>query len=105
MIVLEGQPALSPFRLERLQARLQHFSSSPKVLGAWHVYWIEPEEGARPDADALNRILQAGADAEPLAAGATSRYVAPRLGTVSPWASKASELLRGAELPVKRVER
>jgi phosphoribosylformylglycinamidine synthase len=34
-----------------------------------------------------------------------SRYVVPRLGTLSPWASKATELLRGAGLPVKRVER
>ena len=105
MIVLEGQPALSPFRLERLQARLQHFSPAPRVLGAWHVYWIEPEEGARPDPGTLKRILQAGGDAAPLAEGAISRFVAPRLGTVSPWASKAGELLRGAELPVKRVER
>src|SRR5690606_14431470 len=33
------------------------------------------------------------------------RYVAPRLGMISPWASKATELLRGAGLAVKRVER
>src|SRR5690606_24344178 len=105
MIVLEGPPALSPFRLERLQARLQHFSSSPRVLGAWHVYWIEPDPGPRPDSEARKRILQAGVDAEPRAEGAASRYAGPRLGTVSPWASKASELLRGAGLPVRRVER
>ena len=105
MIVLEGQPALSPFRLERLQARLQQFSSSPRVLGAWHVYWIEPAPGAQPDAQALTRILQAGTGAAPRAEGAASRYVAPRLGTISPWASKAGELLRGAGLAVKRVER
>src|SRR5690606_19564425 len=54
---------------------------------------------------ALKRILQAGADVAPRADGAASRYVAPRLGTISPWASKASELLRGAGLAVKRVER
>src|SRR5699024_10578402 len=59
----------------------------------------------RPDADALRRILQAGADAAPRAEEAVSRYVAPRLGTISPWASKASELLRGAGLAVRRVER
>ncbi|MGO1893325.1 MAG: phosphoribosylformylglycinamidine synthase, partial [Luteimonas sp.] len=105
MIVLEGLPALSPFRLERLQARLQRFPSTPRVLGAWHVYWIEPEPGAQPDADALKRILQAGAAAAPRAGEAVSRYVAPRLGTISPWASKAGELLRGAGLAVTRVER
>jgi hypothetical protein len=53
----------------------------------------------------LTRILEAQAERAPLAAGAVSRFVAPRLGTISPWASKAGELLRGAGQPVKRVER
>src|SRR5690606_22445380 len=41
----------------------------------------------------------------PRAAGALSRYVVPRLGTRSPWSSKATELLHGAGLDVARVER
>jgi phosphoribosylformylglycinamidine synthase len=105
MIVLEGASALSPFRLERLQARLQALHPSVRLLGAWPVYWVEPEAGATPDADALRRILQAEPDAAPRAGDAVSRYVTPRLGTLSPWASKATELLHGADLPVKRVER
>lgn len=105
MIVLEGQPALSPFRLERLQARLKLFPSAPRVVGAWHVYWIQPKFGAEPDVAALARILQAGTGAESLANGAVSRFVAPRLGTISPWASKTSELLDHAGIDVKRVER
>ncbi|HSD17078.1 MAG TPA: phosphoribosylformylglycinamidine synthase [Thermomonas sp.] len=105
MIVLEGAPALSPFRRDRLQARLNAIVPGLRISGAWHGYWIDPDPGASPDREALKRILQAGdgvADAEP---GSISRYVVPRLGTLSPWASKATELLRGAGLPVKRVER
>ncbi|HEY0503913.1 MAG TPA: phosphoribosylformylglycinamidine synthase [Lysobacter sp.] len=105
MIVLEGASALSPFRLERLQARLQALHPSVRVLGAWPVYWVQPETGATPDPDALRRILQAEAAEAPRADGAVSRYVTPRLGTLSPWASKATELLHGAGLPVHRVER
>ena len=105
MIVLEGQSALSPFRLERLQARLMAVAPDLRVLGAWFTYWVEPEAGAAPDAVALQRILQAGHSFQPLQAGAQSRFVLPRLGTISPWASKATELLHGARLPVKRVER
>jgi phosphoribosylformylglycinamidine synthase len=105
MIVLEGLPALSPFRRERLETRLQTLSPAVRVTGAWHVYWVEPEVGAAPDRDALRRILQAGDMSANAADGAVSRYVAPRLGTISPWASKATELLRGAGLAVKRVER
>lgn len=105
MIVLEGPSALSPFRRERLQARLQALHPSVRLLGAWPVYWVQPEAGTPPDADALRRILLADHGQAERADGAVSRYVTPRLGTLSPWASKATELLRGAGLAVKRVER
>ena len=115
MIVLEGQPALSPFRRERLEARLQARHPAIRITATRYVYWVEPDDipsdEIRPDAGialdpaALARILQAGGDPEPVADGAASRFVVPRLGTISPWASKATELLRGAGLAVKRVER
>jgi len=105
MIVLEGAPALSPFRLERLQARLQSLHPALQLVGAWPVYWVQPDAGATPDPSALQRILQAGATPAVRIDGALSRFVTPRLGTLSPWASKATELLRGAGLPVHRVER
>ncbi|TDK19439.1 phosphoribosylformylglycinamidine synthase [Luteimonas aestuarii] len=105
MIVLEGLPALSPFRRERLEARLQTLSPSIRVVSARHVYWVEPEDGVRPDEDVLCRVLQAQPDPAPADTGTTTRFVAPRLGTISPWASKATELLRGAGQPVRRVER
>ncbi len=41
MIVLEGLPALSPFRSDRLQARLRQFVPDLRVTGAWHVYFIQ----------------------------------------------------------------
>jgi phosphoribosylformylglycinamidine synthase len=105
MIVLEGQPALSPFRRERLEARLRALHPDLRVAGAWWTYWIVPAAGAAPDVDALARILEAGGAVAERAGGAVSRFVVPRLGTISPWASKATELLRGATLPVARVER
>jgi phosphoribosylformylglycinamidine synthase len=105
MIVLEGASALSAFRRERLQARLQAIHPDVRVLDAWPVYWVDPEAGATPDDTTLRRILQAEPEPAPRADGATSRYVSPRLGTLSPWASKATELLHGAGLPIHRVER
>ena len=105
MIVLEGLPALSPFRSERLERRLQSLSPSVRIAGAWHVYWVEPRAGATPDAAVLHRVLEAGDARHARAEGAVSRYVSPRLGTISPWASKATDILRGAGQPVARVER
>ncbi|WP_196778899.1 phosphoribosylformylglycinamidine synthase [Lysobacter silvisoli] len=105
MIVLEGLSALSPFRRERLQARLQAIHPEVRLIDAWPVYWVRPDQGAQPDDATLRRILQAEPAAAARADGAVSRYVTPRLGTLSPWASKATELLRGAGQPVARVER
>ncbi|MFC5577156.1 phosphoribosylformylglycinamidine synthase [Lysobacter niabensis] len=105
MMVLEGASALSSFRRERLQARLQAVHPDLRLLGAWWTYWVVPEAGAAPDRETLARILQGGFEEAPRTAGAVSRYVTPRLGTLSPWASKATELLQGAGQPVKRVER
>ena len=105
MIVLEGQPALSPFRRERLEARLRALHPDFRIAGAWWTCWAVPAEGATPDAAALARILEAGDAVAARAEGTVSRFVLPRLGTISPWASKATELLRGATLPIRRVER
>ena len=105
MIVLEGLPALSPFRRDRLQNRLRQLAPEVSIAGAWHVYFIEAEPGDRPDLEALSRILEGTGNEAAIAPAARSYYVTPRLGTLSPWASKATEILRGANHPVKRVER
>ncbi|MDE2408495.1 MAG: phosphoribosylformylglycinamidine synthase [Xanthomonadaceae bacterium] len=105
MIVLEGSSALSPFRRDRLQARLQAVAPGVQIAATWQGYWVDPEPGSSPDIAALCRILQASEAIAEAAPGSLARFVVPRLGTLSPWASKATELLRGAGLPVRRVER
>jgi hypothetical protein len=105
MIVLEGAPALSPFRRDRLQARLNAIAPALRIVDSRHGYWIDPEPGSSPDGEALKRILQADEGFAASEAGATSRFIVPRLGTLSPWAGKATELLHGAGLraPKNRV--
>jgi phosphoribosylformylglycinamidine synthase len=114
MIVLEGQPALSLFRRDRLESRLRVLNDDLRVRAARHVYFVDPDPGAQPDPATLARILEATpamhGEGASQASGltpaiATTLYVVPRLGTLSPWASKATEILRGAGLPVRRVER
>ncbi|MDX2300494.1 MAG: phosphoribosylformylglycinamidine synthase [Xanthomonadaceae bacterium] len=105
MITLEGPSALSPFRHERLQRRLRAVHDALGLIDSRHCYFVDPEAGQTPDATVLARILDAAAGVQPLQPGASSVFVLPRLGTVSPWASKATEILRGSGLPVHRVER
>ena len=105
MIVLEGLPALSAFRRERLQSRLQQISPDTAIAGAWHVYFVVAEPGRTLDTATLGRVLEGCPGHAESLTGAVSRIVTPRLGTRSPWSSKATEILQGAQLPVQRVER
>ena len=105
MIVLEGAAALSPFRRERLESRLQSIAADLRITGAWHVYFTQAADAAAVDMATLGRILQGQPQAAEREQGAVSRYVVPRLGTLSPWSSKATELVRGAGLAIQRVER
>jgi phosphoribosylformylglycinamidine synthase len=105
MIVLEGQPALSSFRFERLADRLRACAPDAKLLGSRHIYLVEPEPDTAPDIDRLSRILDARPDASAPADASQSLYIVPRLGTISPWSSKATDIAQGVALAVRRIER
>jgi phosphoribosylformylglycinamidine synthase len=105
MILLDGRTALSPFRLERLNARLDALSAGCRVAAACWLYAIEARDGATADAGRLAALLDARGSA---AAGDDGRrvvFVLPRVSTISPWSTKATEIARGGGLPVARIER
>lgn len=102
MIALDGQSALSPFRLERLNARLDALHRGARVQACWFVYFIDA--AAAPEGEPRQHLLEAleAKDGKPETA---SLWVVPRLGTISPWSSKATDILHGAGFDVRRVER
>jgi phosphoribosylformylglycinamidine synthase len=102
MILLDGLEALPGFRRERLNARLDALGLPTRVAAATWFYCIESEAGAAPDPTLLATILEAPRPHDP---AAHDVVVLPRLGTISPWSTKATEILHGAGLPVRRVER
>ncbi|WP_267118381.1 hypothetical protein, partial [Xanthomonas sacchari] len=59
MIVLEGASALSPFRRARLETRLQSLVPGVRIVGAWHVYFLDGDDAGQLDLVAARRILQA----------------------------------------------
>ncbi|EQD52661.1 phosphoribosylformylglycinamidine synthase, partial [mine drainage metagenome] len=102
MLVFDGPSALSPFRLERLNARLQTVSAGTRVRQAWYVFVLDVD--GEPDAATLARLREV-LEARDTTPAVASLWVTPRLGTVSPWSSKASDILRGCGFAVARVER
>ncbi|HEV7576260.1 MAG TPA: phosphoribosylformylglycinamidine synthase [Caldimonas sp.] len=101
----EGGNALPGFRAAALLARLQGRVARIDGVAARHVHWVWSDAPlTRADADRLEALLRYG---EPAAAsgGAAAIVVAPRLGTISPWASKATDIARNCGLVVHRIER
>jgi phosphoribosylformylglycinamidine synthase len=98
MILLDGRETLSAFRRDGLNERL---GGQAAVTAAQVAYALD---GAH--ATALDRcapLLDASGLAAPMLADDV--LVLPRLGTISPWASKATDILRGAGAALDRVER
>jgi phosphoribosylformylglycinamidine synthase len=106
MIVFEGLPALSDFRHERLERRLREAVEGTDALVLDEARWVYFMDADALDEAALDRvrgILEAPhAAPEPHPA---DLWVVPRIGTLSPWASKATEIVRGVGIDLRRVER
>jgi phosphoribosylformylglycinamidine synthase len=101
----EGGNALPGFRAESLLARLRGAVDRIERVAARHVHWVWSDTAlTRAESDRLESLLRYG---EPAAAlvGAETIVVAPRLGTISPWASKATDIARNCGLVVHRIER
>jgi phosphoribosylformylglycinamidine synthase len=97
--ILPGSDTLSAFRIERLLARLRRHVPDLAGLRVVDLYIVD-SEGVTTEA--LRRLLGPGPNRLP--AAATTLYVVPRLGTVSPWSSKATDIAHVCGLAVKRIE-
>jgi len=105
LLHFEGGNALSAFRAQALLPRLQAISPRITAVHARHVHWVWSDQPLPRDAhDKLAALLTYG-DAYAGPADGALVLVAPRLGTVSPWASKATDIAHNCGLAIRRVER
>ena len=122
MIQLPGSPALSEFRVLKLLAEMSALvpETDGMQLRTQYIHFVELDGDApleQSEVQILNAILTYGHDAEPadVGAGLTDdannppllfKLVVPRLGTISPWSSKATDIAHICGLQrVVRVER
>lgn len=102
MLVLQARVSMASHMHARLQARLRDVSGAIVLGQVREIFLVQPESGKELMLDDLARILSAEQLGDNPPEG---RLVVPRLGTISPWSSKASDILRGAGLAVQRAER
>ncbi len=107
MLLFEGAPALSTFRLERLLAALKHVEPSVGRLRADYLHFVDLLRPLAPAETAvLHRLLDFAADAPVAATPAQLLLAIPRPGTISPWSSKATDIAHVCGLDaVRRIER
>jgi len=105
MLCLPGPWAETAFRLDKLAREISALVPRIGSVSARFEHYVRPErELSDAEAKVLSALLDYGARFE-AAAHPVAIHVVPRLGTISPWASKATDIARICGLPVARIER
>ena len=105
LLSLRGRNALSPFRIAKLLSNLAGTHVSALTADFWH--FVQTERGlSAAERATLERILTYGAQSDGHADAGELLLVIPRPGTVSPWASKATDIAHNCGLAaISRIER
>jgi phosphoribosylformylglycinamidine synthase len=105
IVLFAGGAAWSAPRLQRLARRVAAVIGREAALSAQQWFWAECE--APLDALARGRLMELlAAQPAPAQAPTDALVVLPRFGTISPWSSKATDIVRQCGLSaVRRVER
>ncbi|MEO0996197.1 MAG: phosphoribosylformylglycinamidine synthase [Pseudomonadota bacterium] len=106
LLTIPGGARLSGFRRERLTAELNGVFDALRRIDVADVFFVDL--GRPLDAGErrrLRNLLTDGREAE-LPCGTAEFWVVPRLGTISPWSSKATDIAHSAGVgAVRRIER
>jgi len=106
LATFDGGNALSAFRARALLADLQAIEPRVAAVHARHVHWAWSDGAIDAASHAkLAALLRYGDPYEGPTSGGALVVVGPRLGTVSPWASKATDIAHNCGISVHRVER
>ncbi|MGI9151246.1 MAG: phosphoribosylformylglycinamidine synthase, partial [Limnohabitans sp.] len=106
--IFEGGNALSDFRVQQLLPRLAAISPQIQGLSARFVHLAASEtiwDAAQQQTLAALLTYGEPAHTAPSDPAGTLLVVTPRFGTVSPWASKATDIAHNCGLQLKRIER
>jgi phosphoribosylformylglycinamidine synthase len=105
-LALDGPSALSAFRASRLLERLRSAEPAIETVAARHVHFVHLRGASQAVRGKLDALLDYGHPFTDDVRHADAFDVVPRLGTISPWASKATDIAHNCGLgEVARIER
>ncbi|QMV17542.1 phosphoribosylformylglycinamidine synthase [Granulicella sp. 5B5] len=104
--ILRGQAAMTPFELERLTSRLRNIDDEARIVSSSYIYLLQlASKDEIVDESRLEDLLEVTREA-PVASPGAKLWIGPRVGTRSPWSSKATEILHNTGFAgISRVER
>ncbi|TMP57621.1 phosphoribosylformylglycinamidine synthase [Pseudoalteromonas sp. S1612] len=107
MLILRGAPALSEFRVNKILARCQQLQLPVTNVYAEYAHFADLTSPLNNDEQTkLEKLLTYGPTIAEHAPAGQLVLVTPRPGTISPWASKATDIAHNCGLKqVHRVER
>ena len=107
MLILSGAPALSDFRLEKLDSAVRSRIGSIAGIGTRFLHFVDvARDLAKDEAAVLGSLLRYGPASTAGEPQGETLLVVPRVGTVSPWSSKATDIAHVCGLTaVRRIER
>ena len=92
MLKLHGEPAFSSFRYQKLLADIQAVEPAIRAFTAHYSYFVILDEALSDEQlQVLEDLLHAGGEPKSLKKN-PGFWVVPRIGTISPWASKAKDI-------------
>jgi phosphoribosylformylglycinamidine synthase len=103
-----GSSALSAFRLEKLRVALNAVAPNVTLAGTRHCYFsaLSVSRLDKAQTSLLDKVLGLGKTAQEPAGELSKVLVVPRLGTISPWSTKATDIAQHCGLTgVERIER
>ncbi|OZA30601.1 MAG: phosphoribosylformylglycinamidine synthase [Hydrogenophilales bacterium 17-61-9] len=107
IVSLPGSGALSAFRIDKIRQQAARLGIALGDLTAryWHFLELDAElDGAA--SRQLAKTLDYGTATDRPAAGEIQLVVTPRPGTISPWSSKATDILKNSGITqLRRIER
>ena len=106
ILIMGGAQALSAFRLQKLLASLKALVPAVRSVECAFVHFVETflTPGAQEQA-VLEALLTYGGPRASVTEGQLF-LVIPRIGTISPWSSKATDIARNCGLAdIRRIER
>ena len=102
----DGGSAFSAFKSQGLLAKLQAVCPEIQSFTAHHIYLLASEQPLTyVDQKRMAQLLDVQSSPSAAAAAGVSCVVSPRMGTVSPWASKATDIARNCGFKLRRLER